>query len=463
MTALDDQRYERPLPMLPPEAGYTSTQRSRRRASMRSTRSLRLRSLPWMADTRSLALQASVRSRDYVRSRRRKSRSLSRHGRRPAIGAPWDFRRMEEERPRRLGEFRPLQLSIYLPENRLSPLPFFDLYGEEDEGSSGGLESPPPAHVPRTSVYSIPSSTMSIRRKPVGSGSLQRSSDTRRSIESRSTPATLNSEWTAQALRPRPSIPDSLASEDLSRSSPAKHTRSRTEPLQSAWVREVEPIRVSLGLEEPQDLLRKLQAFETIVEEGRGGANDSDTPPHTEYHGLSSSEQDVPPGTAIGGSSDLGPVRRRSSTFSDMSSYMHRPSAVSQPQLRPGPAIGLAVSPPRPVSRVSKWLFPLEATEVIHEDVSPDKEYEEYAGARRTITSSSAVSSISGLSTLDRPPSPTMTAPSSPGSSTPTRQRTFGHAATNKRRNLSEVFPMDLEEAVYPGRRLSDVSVGTAL
>lgn len=115
-------------------------------------------------------------------SRVRTSRSLSRMSftsrrstsRRPAIGAPSEFRRVQSGRIsplRRAPAFRPLQLSIYLPGNELPDLPIFWEDGA-NKLEDTTLEQPPPALLKSRSdsmLLSHTSSSFSIPRKPVPS------------------------------------------------------------------------------------------------------------------------------------------------------------------------------------------------------------------------------------------------------------------------------------------------------
>jgi hypothetical protein len=66
---------------------------------------------------------------------------------RPRISGPMDFRRVSDPSnfARRGGRFRPLELSIYLPDGRLSPLPDFDAF-DWDNGTAD-LAMPKPAMV----------------------------------------------------------------------------------------------------------------------------------------------------------------------------------------------------------------------------------------------------------------------------------------------------------------------------
>ncbi|KAF2279289.1 uncharacterized protein EI97DRAFT_171725 [Westerdykella ornata] len=125
----------------------------------------------WVSNGREFATRASSRASSYTLSRPRKS--LSRQ--RLSIGRPSDFRRydgvdgiqsMLDEAsmpvPRRRRSFTPLELSIYLPENRLSPLPDFG------DDSWEELQKPPQALIrDRQSLAS--ESSFLIQRKPVAS------------------------------------------------------------------------------------------------------------------------------------------------------------------------------------------------------------------------------------------------------------------------------------------------------
>jgi hypothetical protein len=137
----------------------------------------------WVSSSREYAARASSRASISTLTRPRRSHS------RPSISRPTDFRHfdglddvpsmLDTPRPvRRGGSFRPLELSIYLPDGcgNLSPLPDFD---DEDcwTAQPAGLERPAEALVrvrdSRTSsLFSNPTTTSYlIQRKPVGSGS----------------------------------------------------------------------------------------------------------------------------------------------------------------------------------------------------------------------------------------------------------------------------------------------------
>lgn len=93
--------------------------------------------------------------------------SHSHAGSRPSISAPMDFRRVTEPMepmPTARRSFRPLELSIYLPTGRISPLPNFD--SEEWTSQLPSLQRPQAAILRRETMDNseLPSE---IRRKPL--------------------------------------------------------------------------------------------------------------------------------------------------------------------------------------------------------------------------------------------------------------------------------------------------------
>jgi hypothetical protein len=119
----------------------------------------------------------------------RKTRS-----RRPTIGAPSDFRRVEGafdggSRPATPSRppFRPLELSFYRPGNELPDLPVFT------------LDPPVPARVRPRSASASASAAAAIRRKPIAPGSLRRGSV----AESRYSGASLAASIGPAAFSPR--------------------------------------------------------------------------------------------------------------------------------------------------------------------------------------------------------------------------------------------------------------------
>lgn len=154
--------YDQPVPHPPPEYAH-ATPRSSYRQSISHRPSNSLRQSLWLSE-----------------SRLRTSRSLSRMSftsrhsapRRPTIGAPSEFKRVQSGRISALRPpFRPLQLSIYLPGNELPDLPIFWEDGA-DEVEDVKLELPAQAFLKSRSDSMLlrhPSSPFSIPRKPVPS------------------------------------------------------------------------------------------------------------------------------------------------------------------------------------------------------------------------------------------------------------------------------------------------------
>ena len=242
--------------LIPPPRPEPRQQRSGSRSSVHPSQ--------WAARSRSLASRASSLGGAYVH---RRSRILS--SRHPTIGAPSDFRRIENLNRRPEG-FRPLELSIYLPENRLSPLPTF--YEEDDEDDD--MLEPEPAYLARTmSILSVPSSTFSIRRKPVGSSVSLPLAEARPSVDTRSTPASVGSEWMAQPLRPRPSMSSLLS--QASSTLPVKPTHAHSQSLPASYGDGDFSGRLSKRLEERPEYERRFTSFDTIPEERRSSNDQS--------------------------------------------------------------------------------------------------------------------------------------------------------------------------------------------
>jgi hypothetical protein len=165
------------------------------------------------------------------------------------ISHPTDFRHVENSMPRRREAFRPLELSIYMPENQLSPiLPHFhtidDLAFPLDDKELPELPFPPAAI-----THSRSESALSFRipRKPLRSSSRA------------------SSEWTAQ-YKPRP---DSLSAQELlerlekelPKAPPPARLRAMTEPASYDRVRSV--------LHEKHELDRRLKDIDEQIEERR--------------------------------------------------------------------------------------------------------------------------------------------------------------------------------------------------
>jgi hypothetical protein len=196
----------------------------------------------WAARSKSFASRASSRGSFSVR------RKLNTYNgpRRPRIGAPSDFRHLENSMPRRTERFRPLELSIYMPDNQLSPiLPHF---------GTDNLSFPPDdfdnLRFPSTAMtHSRSDSALSFRipRKPIRSGS------------------GTSSEWTAN-FRPRPeslNTQELLAAleKELPKAPQPARLRAMTEPPTYE--------RVKSALHERFELERRLKDIDEVIEERR--------------------------------------------------------------------------------------------------------------------------------------------------------------------------------------------------
>jgi len=198
----------------------------------------------WVTRTRSFASRASSRG-SFSARRKLNMYNGPRRTRVGTIGAPSDFRHVENAMPRRTEVFRPLELSIYMPENQLSPiLPHF---GTIDDLSFPSDPSQELAYPPAALWHSRSESSMSFRipRKPLRSSSRA------------------SSEWTAQ-FKPRP---DSLSAQELlaalehemPKAPPAARLRSMTEPPSYE--------RVKSALHEKFELEQRLKDIEEVIEE----------------------------------------------------------------------------------------------------------------------------------------------------------------------------------------------------
>lgn len=196
----------------------------------------------WVGRTKSFASRASSRGSFSVR------RKLNAYNgpRRPRIGPPTEFRHVEEGPvPRRVaGGFRPLELSIYMPQNQLSPiLPHFSVADDQSFPLDNGSDlAYPPAALTQRSDSAM---SFTIPRKPVRSSSRA------------------SSEWTAQFK----SRPDSLSAQELlaslehqlPKAPPPARLRSMTDP--PAYE------RVKSALHEKFELEQRLKDIEEIIEE----------------------------------------------------------------------------------------------------------------------------------------------------------------------------------------------------
>lgn len=122
----------------------------------------------WAERSKSFASRASSRGSLAVR---RRLTGYNEQRRPLIIGAPSDFRHVENGIQRRTAGFRPLELSIYLPQNQLSPiLPHFSKIDNSwHPNYLKDLPCPPP--IAQTHSRTDSGSSFNIRRKPIGSSS----------------------------------------------------------------------------------------------------------------------------------------------------------------------------------------------------------------------------------------------------------------------------------------------------
>ncbi|MCJ1316836.1 hypothetical protein MMC15_002157 [Xylographa vitiligo] len=227
----------------------------------------------WNSDNRTLLSRAS----SIASYATRKSRS-----RRPIIGAPSDFRRVETPLGRQEKGFRPLELSIYIPGNELPVLPIFNRDGSIDLSK---LEALPQAHLRKTrseTVLSRSSTAFSIPRKAVDS---QRCYSRADSIYSYDDSASLSPSMLSrshsiyvdaitalpQSTRsfldlldegPRPPVPLKIK---IRNRSPSPDPVRRNASDQN--------MRLRAHIEERQEMESRLQDFDTIMEEWRVSAD----------------------------------------------------------------------------------------------------------------------------------------------------------------------------------------------
>lgn len=208
------------------------------------------RSREWVSRSRSFASRASSRGSFSVRRKLNAYNGPRRTRNQFVISGPTDFRHVENAIPRRTEVFRPLELSIYMPENQLSPiLPHFGTIDDLSFPSDDLKDLPDLPYPPAALTHSRSESALSFRipRKPVRSSSRA------------------SSEWTAQ-FKPRP---DSLSAQELlaalenelPKAPPAARLRAMTEP--PAYE------RVKSALHERFELERRLKDVDEQIEERR--------------------------------------------------------------------------------------------------------------------------------------------------------------------------------------------------
>lgn len=253
ITQHTDICYEQPQPLSAPVLDFDDV-RPASRAS---------RASQFIAESRNLASRASRRASSATR------RSTSR---RPTIGAPSDFRRVDLPQGR-TPTFRPLQLSIYLPGNELPCLPTF----QEADEDNAGLVYPAQALIKSRSdsMLSRPSTAFSIPRKPVACRTVSLD-QTRCSIDSRFTLNELTSIPDPRPVHRRPDLPGRQSTQDfldaldtrLPQAPPALQHKFGPEPVYTLYRRASEQsLRLRSHLEERSRIESLLPECDTILEE----------------------------------------------------------------------------------------------------------------------------------------------------------------------------------------------------
>jgi hypothetical protein len=201
----------------------------------------------WVSRSRSFASRASSRGSFSVRRKLNAYNGPRRPRNQFVISGPTDFRHVENSMPRRTEVFRPLELSIYMPENQLSPL--LPHFGATDNLSFPDDDLKDLPYPPAALTHSRSESALSFRipRKPIRSSSRA------------------SSEWTSQ-FKPRPA---SLSAQELlealekelPKAPPPARLRAMTEP--PAYE------RVKSALHEKFELERRLKDIDEQIEERR--------------------------------------------------------------------------------------------------------------------------------------------------------------------------------------------------
>lgn len=226
----------------------------------------------WLIRTKSFASRASTKGSFSLK---RKLNMYNPYNpvqvRRPHIGAPMDFRHVEVGREPKRGSFRLLELSIYMNGNHLSPL----LPGWESGGrtmSLGALDRPsPPVHTRSESAMSM----FTIPRKAVANGSVHSSPVRGRLSTAYTTPESMSSGFSPTVtfpLRPRPSLPESLSTQELiaaldcEKELPARPQAARLRAnAMPVLIEQVE--RVKSVMQEREELDKQLQTLSHLIAE----------------------------------------------------------------------------------------------------------------------------------------------------------------------------------------------------
>ncbi|KAI9742928.1 MAG: hypothetical protein M1818_003658 [Claussenomyces sp. TS43310] len=266
--------------------------------------------------------------------------------------------------------FRPLELSIYMPENRLSPiLPHLGAADADEE-----LMSYPPAvlmHVRSESALS----SFAIPRKPLNSHSVSMGRHPHALLPSSSHSSAAKLRY--KPLPARPDLRESLSADDLVAAlqdglpsmPPSALLRANTEPIRMLHRRNSEQVeRVKSILHEKVALEGQLREIDSIIEERRSLYMSSR--PASIYE---ESEEPMPDPTASPSLSFSRPktapsrptvhIPLRSKSFSEASAAFTSP--ITPPNESLPPPLPLTLQPTRPplrkkksFSHISHWLFP---------------------------------------------------------------------------------------------------------
>ncbi len=291
----------------------------------------------WLAEGRNLAARASSHA------------SFSRQSvsRRPTIGAPSDFRKVEHPLEPEEG-FRPLELSIYRPGNELPSLPIFS---RDDTEGNVGLVYPAPALTKSRSesMLSRPSASFTIARKPLTSRTLS-FDGSRASLESRYVAGDANFAPATRSVHHRPSIATSQSTQDfldnLDSRVPQLPSRLRSksgpEPVYTLYRRASEQsLRLRTHLEEREEIERQLPECDTILEE---------------KHMQERKFPNLSPISSHGDHADELPLPRPvlESTYGSSSSHPHSPTSLENLKALNLPS---GSDPPTVRARISQWLL----------------------------------------------------------------------------------------------------------
>jgi hypothetical protein len=194
----------------------------------------------WEERSKGFASRASSRGSFSVR----RTLNTSPGPRRPRIGAPSNFRHVENSMPRRTE--RLLELSIYIPENRLSPiLPHFGDIDDLSFPADDSKDLPVRPLTAQTHSTSESAASFRIPRKPVRSSSLA------------SSEVTAHFQPSMRSLNPQELL--AAMETQLPRVPSEARMRSLTEP--PAYE------RVKSALHEKFELEQRLKDIEELIEE----------------------------------------------------------------------------------------------------------------------------------------------------------------------------------------------------